>query len=50
MMRLVVEYDPIERTVAVKENEFTTFELLGVLEAVKGMAFDDWLRKDDKDE
>lgn len=42
-MNIVLEYDPKERTVRIKENDFTTFEAFGVLEAAKQMISHGWL-------
>jgi hypothetical protein len=36
-------YNPVTREVEVKENDFSTFEALGILEAVKAMIQADWL-------
>lgn len=50
IQKLLVEYDPISNTVSVKENDFTTFELFGILVAVKAMASHDWFNKEDEDD
>jgi hypothetical protein len=44
--QIVIKYDVITRTVKVEENDFTTFEALGILEAVKAMITDSWLKED----
>lgn len=45
-MRIVIEYDPLEKSVAIKENDFTTFEAFGMLEAAKAMISADWIEKE----
>lgn len=34
-MRLVIEYDTLDRKITIVENDFTTFEAFGILEATK---------------
>lgn len=46
MQRIVIEYDPIKRDVYVTENDFSTFEAFGILEAVKQMISQRWLEED----
>lgn len=41
--KIVIIYNPITRDLEVRENDFTTFEALGVLEGVKAMIQNDWL-------
>lgn len=41
--RLVIEYDVIENAVAVVENDMSTFEAFGVIEAAKQMIADAWI-------
>ena len=45
---MVIEYDPINRSVEIVENDFTTFEAFGVLEAVKAMIANGWLRIEER--
>lgn len=45
-MKIVIEYDPINRSVSISENDFTSFEAFGMLEAAKAMIANDWLEKD----
>jgi hypothetical protein len=40
---IIIQYDHIDNTVRILENDFTTFESLGVLEAAKAMIQKDWL-------
>ena len=40
---ITVVYDPITRTVSISDNDFTTFEAFGVLEAAKQMIAKGWL-------
>lgn len=50
-MIMIIDYDPVTSTLAVKENDFTTFEALGILEATKAMISDNWLKNvDDRSE
>jgi hypothetical protein len=44
--KLTIVYDPICRTLEIAENDFTTFEALGVLEAAKQMIAHDWLKEE----
>lgn len=41
--RIVIEYDLAERELRIVDNEFSTFESLGVLEAAKQIISADWL-------
>lgn len=43
--RIVIEYDPIEDAVGIVENDFTTFESFGVIEAAKMMITDAWFER-----
>jgi hypothetical protein len=43
--QIIISYNPITRELAIKENDFTTFEALGILEAAKAMIQNDWLNK-----
>lgn len=49
-MTIKLEYDPVTRTLRIAENDFTTFEALGILEAAKSMIAEAWHRCDDKDD
>jgi hypothetical protein len=42
--QIVIKYDVITRELKVEENDFTTFEALGILEAVKAMICENWLK------
>jgi hypothetical protein len=44
--QILIIYNPITREVNVKENDFTTFEALGILEAVQGMIKHNWLMEE----
>lgn len=44
--QLVIKYDVTTCTLKIEENDFTTFEALGILEAAKAMISDDWLKED----
>lgn len=44
--RIVISYEVLTKTVKVEENDFTTFEALGILEAVKAMISNNWLNDD----
>ncbi|MBM7605983.1 hypothetical protein JOC75_004011 [Metabacillus crassostreae] len=44
--KLLIIYNPITKELEIKENEFTTFEALGVLEAAKAMINHDWLKEE----
>ncbi|MCM3598996.1 hypothetical protein M4D55_24985 [Metabacillus idriensis] len=44
--QLVIKYDITTRILKIEENDFTTFEALGILEAAKAMISDDWLKED----
>ncbi len=41
--RIVIEYDVIENSVGISENDMSTFEAFGVIEAAKQMIADRWL-------
>lgn len=43
---ILIIYNPITRELEIKENDFTTFEALGVLEAAKAMIENDWLKEE----
>lgn len=43
---IVIKYNPITKTLEIKENEFTTFEAFGVLEAAKQMIANGWLNEE----
>lgn len=43
--RLVIEYDVIENSVGIVENDLSTFEAFGVIEAAKQMIAERWLDK-----
>lgn len=40
---ITIKYNPITRELAIVENEFLTFEALGILEAAKAMIASNWL-------
>lgn len=44
--KLTIVYDPINGTLGIAENDFTTFEALGVLEAAKQMIAHNWLKEE----
>lgn len=44
---LVIEYDMINNSITIPENDFTTFEVFGMLEAAKAMIADRWLNGDE---
>ncbi|WP_167568562.1 hypothetical protein [Brevibacillus migulae] len=44
---ITVTYNPITRELAIKENEFRTFEAIAVLEAAKAMITNNWLKEED---
>lgn len=44
--QIVIKYDVITRELKVEENDFTTFEALGILEAVKAMVCENWLKEE----
>lgn len=46
-MKILIEYDPVDRTIKITENDFTTFEALGLLEAAKAMISKHWLEDGD---
>ena len=46
--KITIEYDPINREISIIENEFTTFEALGILEAAKQMIANGWLSSEEK--
>ena len=46
--QITLEYDPINRELAITENDFTTFEALGILEAAKQMIANGWLTSDNE--
>jgi hypothetical protein len=48
--RIVIEYDIIDKSVKVAENDCTTFEAFGILEAAKMMIAGNWLSKSEGDE
>lgn len=41
--RLVIEYDVVENAVSIPENDLSTFEAFGVMEAAKNMIAERWL-------
>lgn len=43
--KIVIEYDPISRELRISDNDFTTFEALGLLEAAKQMISKGWLEE-----
>jgi hypothetical protein len=45
--QIIIKYDVSTRTLTIKENDFTTFEVLGILQATKSMIFDNWLKEDE---
>lgn len=46
--RLCIEYDIVTQEVAIVENDMTTFEAFGVMEAAKIMIGDRWLQLTDE--
>jgi len=42
---LHLSYSHFGSTLAIEENDFTTFEALGILEAAKAMIAADWMKK-----
>lgn len=40
---ITIKYNPINRTLSIVENDFTTFEALGILEAAKAMIASNWI-------
>jgi hypothetical protein len=42
--QIVIIYDVVTRELKIQENDFTTFEALGILEAAKAMITDNWLK------
>lgn len=44
--RIVIEYDVINNAVSIPENDMTTFEAFGMLEAAKQMITEKWLKND----
>lgn len=46
--QIVIKYDIITKELKVEENDFTTFEALGILEAVKAMISNNWLREEQR--
>lgn len=47
-MKIVIEYEPIERVIKISANDFLTFEAFGILEAAKQMITNHWLNEEDK--
>ena len=47
--RIVISYEVLTKTIKVEENDFTTFEALGILEAVKAMISNDWLNNEEEE-
>ena len=45
--RIEIVYDPITKTIRIKENDFTTFESFGILEAAKQMIANGWFAEGD---
>lgn len=45
-LKIVIKYDAVEKTIQIEENDFTTFEACGILEAAKAMITNDWLEKE----
>lgn len=43
-----VTFDPISRELRIAENDFTTFEAFGVLEAAKQMIANGWLKGEEE--
>ena len=48
--QIVIVYNPITRELTVKENDFSTYEALGVLEAAKAMVVAAWLKENEEAE
>ena len=42
--KLSLEWDCLERTIRIVENDFSTIEALGVLESAKAMISANWLK------
>lgn len=47
--KITVVFNPITRTLEIKENDFTTFEAFGILEGAKQMIANGWLQGDTND-
>jgi hypothetical protein len=45
--QIIIEYDVIDQTVRIAENDFSTFEAFGVLEAAKVMISQHWCEDDE---
>jgi hypothetical protein len=43
--RIVIQYNPITKDLEIVENEFSTFEAFGILEAAKQMIANGWLNE-----
>ena len=41
--RIVIEYDVMDNAISIPENDMSTFEAFGVIEAAKQMISDRWL-------
>lgn len=48
--QILIKYNVLTRDLKVEENDFTTFEALGILEAVKVMVSEHWLRDTEQGE
>lgn len=46
-MRMTIEYDPMENSLAVVENDFTHIEAMGILQATIQTIGDFWLKNSD---
>jgi hypothetical protein len=44
--KILIKYDIITRKLKIDENDFTTFEALGILEAAKAMISNNWLTEE----
>lgn len=44
--KITVVFNPITRTLEIKENDFTTFEAFGILEGAKQMIANGWLQEE----
>jgi hypothetical protein len=45
-MKIIIEYDPVNKTLEIVENDFTTFEAMGILTAANSMIAENWHEKD----
>lgn len=48
--RIVIEYDALEKSLKISENDFTALEAFGVLEGAKTMISANWLGDTEEEE